>query len=83
LKYGNKKRKSPKHMREVLNSMLYRIHTGCLWREMPEDLLPQTTVYKHYQKWREEGKLEAISEAIGVDLTRIDRVGRGKVPKLS
>lgn len=40
-------------LREVVNTMLYQNRTGCQWALLPHDLLPKSTVYDYFAKWRD------------------------------
>ena len=42
-------------LREVMNALLYQNRTGCQWRYLPHDLLPKSTVYDYFAKWRDHG----------------------------
>jgi putative transposase len=42
-------------LREVLNTILYQNRTGCQWALLPHDLLPKSTVYDYFTKWRDHG----------------------------
>src|SRR6266849_729128 len=42
-------------LREVVNTLLYLARTGCQWRLLPHDLLPKSTVYDYFAKWRDHG----------------------------
>jgi len=42
-------------LREVMNTLLYQNRTGCQWRFLPHDLLPKSTVYDYFAKWRDHG----------------------------
>jgi putative transposase len=35
-------------MREIVNAIIYVLHTGIQWEMMPHDLPPYTTVYTYY-----------------------------------
>lgn len=41
--------------RELVNAMLYVLHTGCPWRALPHDLPHWSTVYDYFQQWRDSG----------------------------
>lgn len=41
--------------RELVNGMLYVLHTGCPWRALPHDLPNWGTVYDYFQQWRQRG----------------------------
>src|ERR1700729_3558642 len=42
-------------LREVTNTLLYQNRTGCQWAFLPHDLLPKSTVYDYFAKWRDQG----------------------------
>ncbi|WZP01263.1 IS5 family transposase (plasmid) [Isosphaeraceae bacterium EP7] len=63
-------------MREVLNAIFYVTRSGCQWDMLPHDLLPKSTVYDHFKRWRDDGTLQRI-----MDLVRRDvRVAAGRDP---
>jgi hypothetical protein len=56
---------------KVFNYILYRLHTGCQWEELPIDKLPDEpdkseltyhAVYHHYRKWSRDGSLARVFE---------------------
>jgi putative transposase len=51
-------------MREVLNTIFYQIRTGCQWDMLPHDLLPKSTVYDHFARWRDDGTWQVILDAL-------------------
>ncbi len=63
--------------RELLNAIRYRTRTGCSWRSLPHDLPPWSTVFKWYQRWTEDGTLEAVHD----NLRRRVRVAEGRAPE--
>lgn len=48
------------HMREVCNAILYVLHTGCGWRELPPDLPPWYTAYWWFRTLQQDGTLERM-----------------------
>jgi putative transposase len=42
-------------LREVMNTLLYQNRTGCQWAFLPHDLLPKSTVYDYFTKYRDHG----------------------------
>jgi putative transposase len=50
--------------REVLNSLLYLIRTGCQWDLLPHDLLPKSTVYEYFAAWQQDGTWQAVLDAL-------------------
>ena len=50
---------------KVFNYMLYRLHTGCQWENVPieaEDEITWWAVYHHYRKWSRDGSLQRVYE---------------------
>jgi transposase len=46
--------------REVLNTLLYQLRTGCAWDLLPHDLLPKGTVYDYFHLWTRNGTFARI-----------------------
>src|SRR5579859_4781655 len=53
----------------IFNAILYRLHTGCQWAELPESkrrygedgkLISWQAVYHHFRKWSRSGCLERL-----------------------
>ena len=43
----------PKYeLREIINAVLYIVHTGCQWREMPHDFPKWQSVYYYFNKYK-------------------------------
>jgi putative transposase len=58
LAFENRVRPGPERevdLREVLNTILYQNRTGCQWALLPHDLLPKSTAYDYFAKWRDHG----------------------------
>jgi transposase len=51
-------------LREVVNTLLYQNRTGCQWAFLPHDLLPKSTVYDYFTKWRDHGLLQQLLDAL-------------------
>lgn len=51
-------------LREVVNTIRYLHRTGCQWALLPHDLLPKSTVYDYFAKWRGNGRLAAINQVL-------------------
>lgn len=51
-------------MREVLNTIFYQCRSGCQWDMLPHDLLPKSTVYDYFAKWRDDGTLLKINDRL-------------------
>ena len=51
-------------LREVVNSIRYLLRSGCQWAMLPHDLLPKSTAYGYFAKWRDHGLLFTINNAL-------------------
>jgi putative transposase len=51
-------------MREVLDAILYVLRTGCAWGLLPHDFPPPGTVYDYFSRWRRDGTIGRIHEAL-------------------
>ena len=63
-------------MREVLNAISCVTRSGCQWDMLPHDLLPKSTVYDHFRRWRDDGTLQRIMDMLRRDV----RVAEGRDP---
>jgi len=66
-------------MRQVVNGILYLLRSGCSWRMLPKDFPPHTTVYEYYSRWRKDGTVIRLHDA----LRRQVRVESGRDPEPS
>ncbi|MFS2324327.1 IS5 family transposase [Brucella sp. H1_1004] len=51
-------------LREVVNALLYIASSGGAWRLLPTDFPPFSTVQKYFHRWRDEGMLRTINNAL-------------------
>jgi putative transposase len=51
-------------MREVVNTLFYQNRSGCQWDMLPHDLLPKSTVYDYFARWRDDGTWQQILDAL-------------------
>jgi transposase len=58
---------------EIVNAIFYVLRTGCAWRMLPHDFPPWQTVYGHFARWRDDGTVERVHDALR---DRLDIVGR-------
>lgn len=54
---------------EVVEAILYRLKTGCQWRELPtkhffEVHYSWNSVYQHFRRWCKDGSRERIKEKL-------------------
>ncbi len=51
-------------LREVLNAILYNLRSGCGWELLPHDFPPSGTVYDYFNRWRRDGTIDRIHDAL-------------------
>jgi len=68
-------------LREVLNAVLYLNRTGCQWRLLPRDFPPWSTVHTHYRRWRADGTLDGVHDALRQNVRK--KAGRHPSPRSS
>ena len=67
--------------RELVNSVLYIVKTGCQWRLLPNDFPPYPTVWSFYRRSVQSGLWDKILAAL-VKKVRVD-AGRDASPTLA
>ncbi len=55
-------------LREIVNALLYVLRGGISWRAIPHDLPPWESVYDHYRRWKRDGTLERVHDALRQEL---------------
>ena len=68
-------------LREVINTLLYQDRTGCQWDMLPHDLLPKSTVFDYFKRWRDDGTWQAIVDALRVKVRR--KAGQAETPSMA
>ena len=63
-------------VREVINTILYQQRSGCQWDILPHDLLPKSTVYDYFARWRDDGTWQKLVDT----LRKRVRVAAGREP---
>ena len=66
-------------MREVLNAVLYVLHTGCPWYALPHDFPAWQPVYWYFRKFVSDDEWQRINDA----LRRLVREQAGRDPEPS
>lgn len=61
-------------LRKVLHGILWILHTGAPWRDLPEELGPWQTTWDYFDRWANDGTLDAI-----LDRLRSRRIDAGKI----
>jgi transposase len=64
--------RKPKDPRQMLNGIVWVLHSGAPWRDVPEHYGRWQTVYDYYWRWRDNGTFERILSALQI---RLDREG--------
>jgi transposase len=59
--------------RPVVNGILWILHTGAPWRDLPERYGPWGTVYYRFHRWRRDGTWVRIATAL---LDELDDKGK-------
>jgi putative transposase len=55
----------PKYSRrDIVDAIFYRERTGCQWRNLPHDFPPWKQVFEYFRKWRDDGTIEALHDAL-------------------
>jgi transposase len=51
-------------LRDVVDAILYILHSGCQWRYLPKDFPPRSTVWRYFDEWRHNGTLDTIHDIL-------------------
>ncbi|ABO88629.1 probable transposase [Aeromonas salmonicida subsp. salmonicida A449] len=54
--------------RQVLDGILWILHTGAPWRDLPERFGLWSSVYNTFRRWQSTGHIDAILEALQLHL---------------
>jgi transposase len=54
--------------RPILNGILWRLHTGAPWPDIPERYGTWKTIYDRYATWRRNGTLDRVLQALQLKL---------------
>ena len=63
-------------MREVVNTLFYQNRVGCQWDMLPHDLVPKSTAYDYFLRWRDDGTWQTLVDALRAQV----RVAAGREP---
>jgi transposase len=62
---GNNRRGHPyKDHRTVIDGILWILHTGAPWRDLPEDFGPWSSVFGRFNRWRQSGLWDDLLTAL-------------------
>ena len=62
--------------RVIADAIFYVLRSGCAWRMLPREFPPWPTVYAHFRRWRRDGTLRRVHDALR------PRVGGSPAPTL-
>lgn len=65
-----------KDHRHILNGILWRLHTGAPWRDIPERYGPWQTIFGRFRRWRRDGTWATILTSLLQELEDNNRLGR-------
>jgi transposase len=65
-----------KNHRQILNGILWRLHTGAPWRDIPERYGPWQTIFGRFRRWRRDGTWARILTSLLQELEDNNRLGR-------
>ena len=65
-------------VREVVNTLMYVLSTGCQWRAIPKDLPPRSTVHGYLDLWSWDGALDRIHHELYIKCR--EAIGREASP---
>lgn len=60
----------------IINGILWVLHSGAPWRDLPERYGPWQTVYDRFNRWRKDGTWAQIVTRLLKHLERRGRIGR-------
>ena len=50
--------------RVIIDGILYHLKNGCNWGNLPKELPPYSTVYRHYKQWRDAGTCHISAQSM-------------------
>ena len=56
--------------REVLSGILWILHTGAPWKDLPKIYPPYQTCHRRFQQWSSDGTLEKVLQVVGSKLEK-------------
>src|SRR5712671_1705250 len=62
--------------RRIVNGILWHLHTGAPWPDLPERYGPWQTVYDRFNRWRKDGTWAQILDALLIRLDDAQRIDR-------
>jgi putative transposase len=65
-------------LREMWNAIFYHAKNGGTWRALPHDFPPWPAVWQQYRRWRDNGTVAAVHEALREQVRR--KAGKEPTP---
>ena len=63
-------------LRRVFEAVLFVLVTGCQWRRLPRERYgPATTAHHHFSRWRRDGTLARLADALRREADRREMIG--------
>ena len=79
IKHSGRPGRPRKHeLRSVVDALLYVLRGGISWRALPHDFPPWESIYDHFRRWKRDGTLERIHDALREQVR--SRAGRDASP---
>jgi transposase len=66
----------PVDYRTVVHGILWVLHTGAPWRDLPERYGPWETVYSRFNRWRRDGTWARVATSLLDELDELGRIDR-------
>lgn len=76
--HGGRPRTYP--LREIVNALFYLLRGGVSWRALPHDFPPWESVYDHFRRWKRDGTLERLHDALRSEVRQ--KEGRAESPSV-
>ncbi len=58
----------PSDPRVMMDGILWNMNTGAPWRDLPRDFGPWQTVWDHFNRWNQDGTLQAVLNRLRGDV---------------
>ena len=72
--FFNLQRKRKHDLRQIINSILWLLRTGCRWRNLPQEWPNWQVVYYYFDCWKQDGTFEQINATLNqLDRERVQK----------
>lgn len=55
------------NLRMTLEGIIYRVRTGCPWRDVPEEFGAWNSIFNDFNRWSKQGKIARVFEIVFAD----------------